>query len=757
VRITWLLLWVSIFVTSLFGGVGEWKSYTSKREVRAVVSDGSNGIWVASSGGMFSYNFADSSFREFTPTEGLRTLDLTAITIDGKDDIWIGGADGYIHRYAPSKNEWLYIADIFSDKDHGPAKRINRFEIIGDTLFILSDVGVSTYSISNHQFGDSYLRFGTAPSIINGATTGLKVYNDTLWVATRNGIASTPFNNTNPSSPESWLVYTQINGLPSNVVNDMKVVAGKLIAATANGISQWSGSFWSTLPGTESKNILGISVDKDTNKTDVRYYFITPQELWKVTNIGEVIIDTQFNFNLTFIGSSHIIGTGKRGVVLKKQTSSASSNWLDVIPPGPFSNKFVSVVIDEQGVLWSATGSANGDGFMSFNGSKWNSYTTATDSNLCSNDYHKASIGKDNSKWMGNWGCGVTILDADGNVRKTFNTVNGLPPTVDNNLSYVVVSGVAVDQQGNTWITNRTAPDSTAVVLMKPDSSLDYHVRKNMRNPLTIFNDIIIDQNDTKWFANTGRFDHEAAQGLLYYNDHSVSPGIPSGWGRMTTDNGLTSYQVWSLAVDHNGELWIGSDQGITIIFNPADPIRTVATYHPLRDQTIQAILVDACDNKWIATKQGVFVLSPDGTSILETYTTENTNRKLLDNDITSIGWDRKTGTMYFGTEKGLSTITSPYASPKAAFDELIFKPNPFVVPSSTQLTVDGLIYASSIKILTISGDLVKNVSCPCGRVGFWDGTNEKGEFVATGVYIVVAYAEDGSKAVAGKLAVIRK
>lgn len=753
----WLILCVSVFNSVTFCKVGDWKSYTSKREVRAVALNKSNEIWAATSGGLFKYNITDNSFQEFTPSEGLHTLDLTALVIDDHNDLWIGGADGYIHRYTPVTGEWLYITDIFSDLNHGPAKRINKFEISGDTLFILSDLGVSVFSISKLQFGDSYLRFGVPSSLISGSVTGIKKYHDTLWVSTRNGIAFTPAGNSNPSSPQSWSVLTQLNGLGSNNVNDLKVIDGKLIAATSNGVSQWMGNLWITLPGSESKNILSISLEKDTTDTNTLFYFVTSRELFNVSLNYNVTSVKQFTSDLSGIGSSSILGTASRGVICKKNISPSEVDWIEIIPPGPHSNKFVSVIVDGKGIVWSATGSANGDGFMSFNGTTWRSYTTATEPNLCSNDYHKASIGSNDSKWMGNWGCGVTIVDAEGNVQKTFNTTNGLPPTVENNLSYVVVGGVAVDQMGDTWIINRTAPGDTAVVVMKPDSSLDYHVKKNMRNPLTIFNDVVVDQNNTKWFATTGRFDHESSQGLFYYNDKPISPGVSQGWGRLTTDNGLTSYQVWSLAVDHNGELWIGSDQGITIIFNPADPVRTIATYHPLRDQTIQDILVDACDNKWIATKQGVFVLSPDGTSILERYTSESTNRKLLDDDVTSIGLDGRTGTIYFGTEKGLSSLTTPFVAPRESFDELVFKPNPFVIPSINQLTVDGLIYSSTIKILNVNGNLVKNLSCPCGRVGFWDGTDENGTLVSTGVYIIVAYSEDGTKAVAGKLAVIRR
>ena len=72
-------------------------------------------------------------------------------------------------------------------------------------------------------------------------------------------------------------------------------------------------------------------------------------------------------------------------------------------------------------------------------------------------------------------------------------------------------------------------------------------------------------------------------------------------------------------------------------------------------------------------------------------------------------------------------------------------------------MTIDGLIADTDIKILTISGKLVREFSSPGGRVAFWDGRNDGGSLVNSGIYIIVAYDKEGNSVASGKIAIIRK
>jgi hypothetical protein len=226
----------------------------------------------------------------------------------------------------------------------------------------------------------------------------------------------------------------------------------------------------------------------------------------------------------------------------------------------------------------------------------------------------------------------------------------------------------------------------------------------------------------------------------------------------LTIVDGLPSNDVTTICVDRDNDVWVGTDKGIGIILDPAHPKQdgSVARYKPLNGLVINTIAVDAINQKWVGTTEGVVVLSQDGTQVVAFYTVANTGGKLIDNDVKSIAIDGKTGTVYFGTLNGLASLTTAAAEPKASFDGLTIYPNPYIIPSTKSMTVEGLVANSSIKILSIDGRVMRTVGTPGGRFGFWDGKDDEGKDVGSGVYIVVAYSEDGQTAT-GKVAVVRR
>lgn len=177
----------------------------------------------------------------------------------------------------------------------------------------------------------------------------------------------------------------------------------------------------------------------------------------------------------------------------------------------------------------------------------------------------------------------------------------------------------------------------------------------------------------------------------------------------------------------------------------------------PLREQSIQTIAVDGLNDKWIGTKEGIFVVNSDGTQLLNQYTVINTNGQLVDNDVRAIAIDQRRGIAYIGTQKGLSSLQIAAVQPLQSYTSLRFGPNPFVVPNSQPLTINNLVSNSTVKILAVNGTLVAEFPAQGGGRAFWDGRDRRGNVVQTGIYVVVAFTENGNQVAKGKVAVVRK
>ena len=175
-----------------------------------------------------------------------------------------------------------------------------------------------------------------------------------------------------------------------------------------------------------------------------------------------------------------------------------------------------------------------------------------------------------------------------------------------------------------------------------------------------------------------------------------------------------------------------------------------------LRQQSVNAIAVDPLNQKWVGTNEGLLLVNSDGSRLLASFTAQNS--ALLSNQIRSIAIDADKGIVYVGTDEGLTSFETPYIKPVESYEELFIYPNPFYVNSGTNLlTIDGLVQDTDIKILSISGALIAEFSSPGGRTAYWDGKDDSGDFVSTGVYIIVAYDSEGNDVITGKVAVLRE
>ncbi|MAT40581.1 MAG: hypothetical protein CL946_13370 [Ectothiorhodospiraceae bacterium] len=736
--------------------VGSWQTYTSMKDIRAVaVAD--NGIWAATSGGVFFESFADGSYQRYTNTNGLATIDVTAIFVDAAGNVIVGASSGALNIRKPGA-DWITVPDIQRSADK-PRRGINRFREINGALYIATDFGIVVYDVEKNEFGDTYTRLGelTFQTPVND----IFFRNGEIWAATDAGIAYASLSHPNLQDPNAWNVFTRDDGIQSEKIICIGEVGGEIIVGTDQGLALYDGSQWlaETPLGKYESAIYSMVSTQDA------LYLVGQWELIKVNpgrgtqglgdNLFDAFYPSQTFFSDLALDGSELYLASNLGIS-SYPGGMQNERWVFTSPNGPNSSQFLSMSVDGNGLLWSASGrDGKGFGAYSFDGRTWENYTASSNDIISFNDFVSTAPGPDGSAWFGTWGKGVYRRNADGSVDHFWpRTVPGYPGIPND--TFAITGGIVTDMDDNVYICH-AGNGQRMIGRYSPDGTWRWYNDPSVTgNP--DLGGIAIDEFDNKWIVVKNGF----KRGLLIFNENrTLDDRSDDSWTAVPagSERPILADNVTSVAVDKFGDVWVGTNVGIRTIFDPTEPERVTRTCFNTRcnieGQQINCIAIDPVNNKWLGTPNGVIVLSEDGSSIIGQYTTENS--PLVDNEVTSITIHPETGVAYIGTNRGLSALSTPYQQPQATFDELFVYPNPFKPKEDERLSIQGLVEESSIKIMSVSGNLVAEIPTPGGNIGFWDGRTSAGDWAPSGVYYIVGYNLDGSEVALTKVAVINQ
>jgi Tfp pilus assembly protein FimT len=362
--------------------------------------------------------------------------------------------------------------------------------------------------------------------------------------------------------------------------------------------------------------------------------------------------------------------------------------------------------------------------------------------------------------FVSTWGGGVLEYE-NNNLVKQYTESNSPLQTIIPGRPYVRICGLAMDKSKYLWMTQTEVQGSLKV--LKPDGSW-------IVNPITIdaptIGDIIITTKGQKWIVLPRGYG-------LFVLDDNKTPDVFSDdrYKKLLvqdTENQVVSF-VYSIAEDLDGNIWIGTDQGPLIYFNPeqvfdndlkASRIKiprndgTNLADYMLKTETITSIAVDGANRKWLGTSgSGVYLLSADGTVQIKNFNEQNS--PLLSNSVVSLSVDNKNGDVWFGTSKGVQSYRGDATTGGAKFTKVYTFPNPVREDFTGNVTITGLIKDTQIRITDISGNLVFETVSDGGQAT-WDLNNYTGRRVATGVYLVFCASKDGAQSCVTKMLVIK-
>ena len=723
---------LSTFLSFLFfnfalAGVGDWKTFTSTKDVREVaVSDSL--IWCATNGGVLRFSTNDSTFKVFTNTEGLTSNDAVAIEMANDGRIWVGLGDGRLNIYDPVTDTWhgKYL------DENDPSLRILDIKAIGDSLLVALNVGIALYEIGPGHVKETYKQLGWGrPHFI--PVNQILVEDSDIWAATNSGIAHSSLKISNLQAPKNWTNYTTDDGLPSNEVNALFLYDSTVVAGTNAGVSFFYEG-WSSNELTERSVFAFCEYSKQiVAGTNGGVFVRNEGGSWQrlgpwMKNITDLGVDTNGNLWVARLDG---------GLSVYKPDT---NEWIQYVPDGPGGNGFRDVTLDKNGVLWCASA----EGLFRYNGHSWQNFNK--DNSPCpSNDFRCVMVDHQNRVWAGTWGDGITAIEDHGDSLSfdIMDEEDGLSGAAGNP-SYVVVNRISLDSKGNIWILNSEADNHNPVAVVSPDGQWQYFSTTDGIKA-TDLSAIEVDRSDRVWIGS-----HHSGIQVIDHNNTLFDKSDDDLSQDLTKTDGLESSSIRAIAEDHDGILWIGTSEGLNYWFEGE-----VNSWYGLISDDINTIAVDARNNKWIGTSGGLSVLSADGYTLTH-YTTENS--PLASNDVQAFTFNNRTGEVYIATANGLSLLETPFSEPEANLAKVRGYPNPFIISGDrSRFFVESLADESLVNFFTLEGALVRHIPSNniFGSRTEWDGRNDKGELVASGIYIFVVSTESGMSAV-GKVAVIR-
>ena len=784
---SFLILTVSLFYgqqnklsieteTSIYSN---WNTYFSYNLISSI-DNGESVIYFASYNSIFSYDISSNQIEKFDTLNELSGDEISAFYYSEiNNNIVIGYSSGFLQIIDLNSNSIINIYDILNKPTIPPNKKtINDFFQSGDQLLISTGYGVSIYNLNGYEFGDTYY-IGDFATQIN--VTSTVIHENFIYA----------------SSPDLGILRANINSNLIDFNNWQTIYFGDIQELLYDGenIFFYTDNSIMRINDEEITSILTLENQIiNINSSDSKFIIITVEKCLIYNDqltqlVYEIDSETYSSgFNEGIIKDNYIyIATNEKGVLI---INNNSGDFSYLKPDGPLENDIFSVeTLNNK--TWVSYGNyteyfnpyplkfsglSNYDENLNswFNISKDSIPESAVNlNNISINPFNNDNV------FISSFEGGILEIE-DLNIIEFYDNNNsGLESLSINDPLYesVRISDLEFDQNGVLWILNSRIDSPLKSFNLENNSWNSYDfteiINDGFQDELG-FNDIEVDDYGNKWIAGL-------RSGLIGFNNESGTNQLRKVFSQ--DQSNMPSSYVKSIAVDNNNHLWIGTIQGLRVLYNTSNFFDTsVVTTQQiviledgiprelLEQQYISDIEVDGANNKWVATiGSGVFYFSPNGQQTIHHFTKENS--PLPSNNINDISINYSNGKVYFATDNGLVSYNTGSTSSSENFSNTYVYPNPVRPEFNTEfekVKITGLTQNVNIKITDIEGNLVAEAQSNInsryrnfnleidGGTAFWNGKNLRNRLVSSGVYIIMLSDLDSYETKVLKLMIVR-
>lgn len=760
-----LLLILLLFSQMSFSQVkvGKWRDHFAYNDCFAVCKGGEK-VYGATVNGVFWYNTSDGHVGKINRVNGLNDINISTIEFSDQINVLaVGYEDGNLDFVY--KDRVLNMSDIKEKLMQG-SKKINGFTFYNNLVYVSTDFGIVVVDLSKEEIKDTYYIGDLGEPI---KVYGTAILNNSIYAATARGLLSADVNDPFLIQYERWVHESGFSSSTAECI-DVAVFGQTVISVEGNSTAQkdiiWAkkGTSWFEV-GEPYNTITHIKADQN------RLIVVSREGISIYVTLNSLAVTfVNYNFTGAFQPEMAIpLESGKMAVAdhYSGIVYGELGNFISVYPNGPSNNRSFSIGVSSEKVIVAS--GAYDETYNSlwypliyhqFEKQQWRSFEDWENKDAVRVTFNPSNPSE---FYIASWGSGIFQYRNDELVNH-YSPDNSTLQTIYPNQPYCRISGVALDSKGNLWAANQMAPNPISV--RKTDGTWHSFAYASVINSDRLSN-LICSPTGLLWLIIP------SDEGLFVLNPgsniESPSDDLYRKIKLADSDGNLLPNDIFSIAFDRDGYLWVGTSEGVLVSYNPEDAIdaskfvvqrvkipdvvKGLAAYL-LQTETVTSITVDGGNRKWFGTsKSGIFLQSSDGSKEILHFTTKNS--PLPSNNIMDIKIEPTLGEVFIATDKGLISYRGDANEPGEKFGKVYAFPNPVKHGYNGVITITGLVEKTTVKITDISGNLVYETQS-LGGEATWDGKNLNGHRVATGVYLIFCSDSKGEQTAVSKLLFIK-
>ncbi len=730
--------------------IGQWRSHLPYTTGQWVTQSEST-VYYATEWSVLLLDKEERSTDYLTTVEGLSNTGIRLIKYNDRSNILIVVYNNSVIDLVKEK-EIVTLNQVRNFQGIVGEKVVYDISVENDSIVYLSgNYGVSKLNIRSNRF-----LFTTFTDV---DTRSAQVFENQLYIATDKGVYRTPVSNPSIEDFTTWQLLGTTQGFPAAYSSvSMTIFNNRLYMDVENTLFYWQNNQLKQVrsePGfrlqflsAEGAHLLvGYRCVSGCSRGKVLYFDAAE-------NVGTLAADCVDAPSYAVEDQQGRVWLGDVGRNFRMINTLKDANCTFININSPYSQYSRELTVYKN-QLWLASGGVNqvfsylflDHGFASLIDGQWTVYNrhnrielrgeAPNDVNDDLFDFLTVAVHPDNGKvYAGSYLEG--LVEFDGTNMKLYNDKNSTLNNAVGDAARTRISGLAFDEDDNLWVSNHSAERPISV--LKADGT--WQSFKPTCSP-TDLHQVVVDQNGYKWFVTSG-----SSVGVVLFDEGDLANNGDDRCRIFTQLNSNLPTNIANcLAVDLDGDVWVGTAQGIVIFEcgssafdeNCRGTLRIVEldgfNEYLLRYEEVQTIAVDGANRKWVGTKNGVFLLSPTGEEQIAHFTTENS--PLFDNTITDIAINPENGEVFIGTDRGVISYQSD-----AVAGGTINKSNVEVFPNPVRpdyvgpIAIRGLARDANVKITDVTGRLVYETQALGGQA-VWDGRDYNGQRAKSGVYLV--------------------